>query len=356
MLFYNQPLAHRFGEHLAANLKCGSWTDFESAVAWVRRSGTSLLENPFRTFLNTGSTAKITVGLDAANTSEEGLRDLLSWQSEGNIEIFVYHNEASSIFHPKVYLFTNTDFARLIVGSNNLTAAGLYINTEAGLQIDDVITSDIIRQVKVSLSAWRDTTTGLALLLNDDLLCQLVANGYVYSEQQISRTNTRNRSQAQRQVHLFRRLNVTAPLTHTQLTSTYPTIQSNVLVMRVRRASERERRTQIQLPFRVTDSNLFIGITYVISLHDSRQHNLIEATARGGRNTIKVEIPEIDTMVEPLVRFQRVGNDVHYLALNTVSSFGHVLYNSLLAGFNTTPPTTFQTISDRARATWWQFI
>ena len=91
---YNQALAHRFGVALAGLLESGEWTDFEAAVAWVRRSGTRHLLPPLRTFLNAGGRAQITVGIDLDNTSQEGLEDLLALTAAGNCKTFVYHNES----------------------------------------------------------------------------------------------------------------------------------------------------------------------------------------------------------------------------------------------------------------------
>lgn len=84
-MLYNQPLAHRFGTALANDIE---------------------------------------------NTSAEGLRDLLDWESNGSLETHIYHNEANPTFHPKIYLLRNDAEARLIVGSNNITGAGLFVNTE----------------------------------------------------------------------------------------------------------------------------------------------------------------------------------------------------------------------------------
>jgi len=105
-----------------------------SSCQVVRRLELDLSEQ-FRAFLRNGGHLSIVVGIDLKNTTREGLQALLDLEQFGRSETFVYHNEAGSIFHPKVYLFRNTTEARLIVGSNNLTASGLYVNVEAGLRL-----------------------------------------------------------------------------------------------------------------------------------------------------------------------------------------------------------------------------
>src|SRR5579872_5739769 len=112
---YNQPIAHRFGIALKEFIESGEWSGLDVAFAWVRRSGTSHLLPSLTTFVNDGRAVRFIVGVDIENTSQEGLEDLLSLSGSGTTEIFIYHNEYAVTFHPKLYLFTNDDNARLIV-------------------------------------------------------------------------------------------------------------------------------------------------------------------------------------------------------------------------------------------------
>ena len=64
---------------------------------------------------------------------------------------------------------------RLIVGSNNLTEAGLFTNTEAGLQIDAAPNNSVIEDARHALAAWSDPETGLAKRLDQPLLNDLVS-------------------------------------------------------------------------------------------------------------------------------------------------------------------------------------
>jgi len=121
-MFYNQPLAHRFGTSLASDIENAKWNRVEIAVAWARRSGTQYLEDSFRKFLGRGGYAQVTVGVDIENTSAEGLSDFLALEAAGNIETYIHHNEADTTFHPKVYLLRNDADARLIVGSNSVVS------------------------------------------------------------------------------------------------------------------------------------------------------------------------------------------------------------------------------------------
>ena len=359
-MFYSQPLAHRFGKALADDLESGKWQRTEMAVAWVRRSGTRHIAASFGKFLKTGGTAQVTVGVDIENTSHEGLSDLLAWQSEGGIETYIHHNEAEVVFHPKVYLLRNDAEARLIVGSNNLTEAGLFLNTEAGLQIDAPLADPVITEARMALAAWRDPDSGLARRLDTTLLNDLLTLGYIFPEEELRRRRKGSNEQSkkkrrERDQALFKFQRVTRPEIRAAVVKTQK-IAGTVLLMRVRRASESARRTQIQIPIRVVESKFFSGVTRIRSAHDARSHPLVQASARGSLNTIKLEIPEIEPMIDPVLRLERTANAIIYQAFDSRSVLGAPMRQALLNGFAMTPPATSQTPVERSRATWWRFV
>jgi hypothetical protein len=133
-------------------------------------------------------------------------------------------------------------------------------------------------------------------------------------------------------------------------------VAGTVLLMRVRRASETARRTQIQIPIRVVQTNFFQGINGLVSAHDGRSHVIVRATARGGLNTIKAEIPEIDPMTDPVLRLERTPTAVIYRAFDANSVLGTPIHQALLRGFAISPAATFKTVADQSKATWWRFI
>jgi hypothetical protein len=358
-MFHNQPLVHRFGKALTDDLVSEEWRRAEFAVAWVRRSGTKYLSAPFRSFLKSGGTMQITVGVDIENTSHEGLGDLLALEKEGSIETFIHHNEADVTFHPKVYLLRNDDKARLIVGSNNLTKAGLFLNTEAGLQIDAPLTDPVITAARTALAAWRDPSSGFARRLDKTLLNDLLALGYIHPESDL-RQRRKGSAQAKKKIKtaesaLFKNQRVTGPEVRKAVVKAW-NVAGTVLLLRVRRASENERRTQVQIPIKIVRTAFFTGITEVVSAHDARTHPLIEASARSSVNTIKAEIPEIATMGDPVLRLERTPNAIVYTAFDGASVLGTPIREALLHGFAMNPPSSFQTIADRSRATWWRFV
>lgn len=360
-LFYNQPIAHRFGKALSTGIESGQWKRLEVAVAWVRRSGTRHLKPSLRKFLSTGGSALFTIGVDIENTSKEGLEDLLELGGIGNTETFIYHNEAGTTFHPKVYLLENENRACLIVGSNNLTEAGLFVNTEAGLQIECASTDPIIVEARTALASWRDQMSGFVRKLDTTLLQDLVNLGYVYPETALIRHRrvTSAESKARRpnsRQKLFRSLHITIPPSPEIATAPMQVI-GTVLLMRVRRASETVRRTQVQIPFRVLNTRFFVGIRELTSAHDGRSHSIITASARGGVNTKKVEIPEIDPIADPVIRLERTPSAIIYQAFDASSILGRPIMDALRKGLEYEPSVTSLTRPQEPnRATWWRFI
>lgn len=359
--FYNQPIAHRFGKALISSIESGEWKRIEIAVAWVRRSGTRHIKPSLAKFLSASGISKFTVGIDIENTSKEALEDLLALQEFGDCESYVYHNEANTTFHPKVYLLQNETRTRLIVGSNNITEAGLFVNTEAGLQLEADSNDPLVVEVREALASWRDLSTGFVKRLDRTLLMDLIALGYVMPETTLRgrRRHSEAKAKAKRsrtKQSLFPSLNITVPPPPSLLT-TQAQIAGAVLLMRVRRASETARRTQVQIPIRVIRTKFFEGITEIVSAHDGRSHTIITASARGVINTMKVELPEIDPMTDPVVRLERTATAIVYQTFDANSVLGRPIMDALRKGIEFDPPVTFLTApQEPQRATWRRFI
>jgi HKD family nuclease len=381
-IFYNQPAAHRFGTEFIDELQSGTWHVLEVGVAWVRRSGMRHILPALQEFIHRGGVFRIAVGIDIQNTSQEGLEDLLSLTSVGTAEIFVYHDEANTTFHPKAYLFHDNRDAKLIVGSNNITESGLFVNTEAGLEITAPLTEAVIQDALAGLASWRDPTDRLSLPLDVHLLSDLIAQGYVLPETRLIRPTRAPRSTASgtgsatKTTALFGRSKVFRPpappitaRTPTGATTPTPATRAatpaatttsgvgKVLIMRVRKAGPTARPTQTQLPMRVHRDPFFAGATSIISAHDGRAHRFITARARGGVNTIKLEIPEMRHFADPVIRFERTASGIYYQAFDSTSVLGQPIMASLLRGLSRTPPATEMTKPRTPdSATWWRFI
>jgi len=311
----------------------------------------------------------MTVGIDLKNTTQEGLQALLDLETFGTCEIFVYHNEVGSVFHPKVYLFRNTEEARLIVGSNNLTSAGLFSNVEAGLQLDTQLSDQVIGDALDAIVSWRDLATNLVHRLDGPFLARLVDEGYVPTEaaarQEMSRTSAKRAKGAK----LFGSRSYSPPKppkipkssgaagavapAAPQPVAPVPSPPGSALLMRLRKASVIDRPTQTQIPMRVVQT-FFAGVSSVQSAHSGVTHGLHQASARGAVNTIKLEIPEMRHFADPVARFEKTGSDVIYEVHDASSPSGKQIISRLQAGH--VDGSTQTSIKDLASSTWWRFI
>lgn len=98
-------------------------------VAWVRLSGLGKLRDELVSFKGRGR-SRIITGIDRGGATAPGLRAAKEWFSEA----YAYHETTSTIFHPKLCLAEGPATAVLVVGSNNATLGGLWMNHEAALE------------------------------------------------------------------------------------------------------------------------------------------------------------------------------------------------------------------------------
>jgi HKD family nuclease len=373
---YNQTVACRFGVEFSDLLLNFGWTRLDVAVAWVRRSGMRHLLPGLIDFLKRGGEGRFIVGIDIENTSKEGLEDLLSLENHGRIQTIVNHNEHRSVtFHPKVYLFSNKKRACLIVGSNNLTASGLYTNTEAGLQVDAAVSQPVISQMRAAIDSWADTADNLARILDNDLLIALEQQGYVVSEDTLRRRRSAARSRstaragtASARAILFSSKPETAPRlpgvtstnarTQQRRQSTAPTSGAGtVLLMRPRLS----RGTQMQIPIPLKQGLFLNAVNEFVSDHDGTVR-VISATRpeRGGGavNTYKLELPEGGSIPNAVLRIWRgEDNRVRYRVFGPNSAQGQFILRRLEQGRHTVPPaTTVTRPRDPRRSTWYRFV
>ena len=130
MEIFNQPHSRLFGEKLQEILLSGNFDTFYIIVAYVKESGVIRLKPFVEKFKSVGGIVKAVVGIDQKLTSIQGLALLMPLCDE----IYVYHSEnPMQTFHPKAYAFLKEGKkAIVLIGSNNLTAGGLYTNYEFG--------------------------------------------------------------------------------------------------------------------------------------------------------------------------------------------------------------------------------
>ncbi len=152
----NELLAHETGGTL------------QIAVAWAKRSGLSRLQESILSFRERGGSTSVVVGIDEGGATKQGLELALNTFDY----VYIFHDQSSRTFHPKVYLLHIEDSARLIVGSNNTTAGGLYNNYEASLLCDLDLKLEEDQRLYQRVSTWFNVLRSdrVCKALNADLL------------------------------------------------------------------------------------------------------------------------------------------------------------------------------------------
>ncbi|MBN2317197.1 MAG: phospholipase D family protein [Sedimentisphaerales bacterium] len=189
------------------------WTRFRGAIAFVKRSGIRHLATAISEFCLRAE-VKIIVGIDCRGTSVEGLSDLMDCIQD-NGEIYVFHNENMSTFHPKVYLFSSNTMASVAVGSGNITEGGLFTNYETALAISLDLTDQgsaaFFEMLESVLDEWANVNSGTCKRLNSTVLGDLQDAGYIVTEaltrvgdgEEGSRTQLREKEGEEAQQRLF---------------------------------------------------------------------------------------------------------------------------------------------------------
>lgn len=199
MDFIAQPIGNfRLGDYLISNLQSQNWFLFRASVAFVKNSGVKHVYSFLSDFQQRGQ-SKISVGIDNGVTTYDGLVNLLDAIGSDS-EMWIFHNENSSTFHPKVYLFANDQNADFIVGSGNLTEGGLFTNYEAflrvSLDLQNVEDRQQYDEIISYLDYWTDPLTGCAIQASLQFLNDLRDNDYLPTENQIRQARKEKSQQA----------------------------------------------------------------------------------------------------------------------------------------------------------------
>lgn len=180
-----QPYSHKLGELLSDDLNSGKYNTFFFSVAYAKLSGIDALYDSIVSFQESGGAVYATIGIDQKNTSYEALRATLGFSEN----LFVFHNrKLSSTFHPKVYILSGESYAKVYVGSNNLTDGGLYSNYEVAtceeFDLTDAKEAETFANVRQSLEMFQQESP-CCKKASDELLQELYDGHLVYSEPEI---------------------------------------------------------------------------------------------------------------------------------------------------------------------------
>ncbi|HSV01821.1 MAG TPA: phospholipase D-like domain-containing protein [Phenylobacterium sp.] len=362
-----------FGPILAEELGSAAVTSIDIATAWVRASGLVHLQAGLRAAIDRGAALRVVVGIDAENTSEEGLRGLLELAASGapnQMPLFVRHNEAGPLFHPKLYVFRDPAGVRAYIGSNNFTRSGLYLNDELSIRVGEARGTALDAELETLIGRYTNLEDGLNRRLDAALLAQLIDRGYIKAEARLIATASARSRRERTHDPLFgverRRapavvVPVGAPVVIAEAAPADLPVRDDWqrLYLRLRLA----RGTQGQIPKAVVkEMRRRMGQEDdegVLILKDRNgAERRISPTHpedyEGAVNTYKFEAVAVHG--EPILHIYPVGDDLIYEFLDSdTDPLGHDILEHLQAGFEDDPPTTLKTNGPVERTTWFRF-
>lgn len=195
----HQPHNGNLGSKIIEQLNSSSYSRLSISVAYAKISGVNRLKPYLLKFKQSNGQINCFVGIDQCNTTYEALCELFKICDN----LYIIHNQnLSHTYHHKVYMFDqnnlNPEKVWLAIGSNNLTAGGLFINYES-CSVDYLDLSNFHDK-----TCYKDTLNLFELYANEsysisshvdsiEFIDKLLVNKYIIKERQ-SRI-TKNRTQ-----------------------------------------------------------------------------------------------------------------------------------------------------------------
>ena len=125
---------------------------------------------------------------------------------------------------------------------------------------------------------------------------------------------------------------------------------SSIMQAMVMRLRHGRGRTQTQIPLRVVDS-FFAGSLALRDARSGRSRTMTLSKAGEARNTMKLQLPEIAEMTDPVARFERRDDGVIFEVYDSTSSEGRKIADLLSEGIR-----DGSTRKTQRGATWWRLL
>lgn len=145
-------------------------------------------------FSSTGGKIHAIVGIDQKNTSFEALTTLYDVCND----LYIYHSDSPAVtFHTKAYSIKDNSYYWSAIGSNNLTAGGLYDNVEC------CMISENNNSVEKLYEFLSNTEYLSCKLVNPELIDLLLKEDYIKTEKQILSEFRNNMRKVKKGIAIF---------------------------------------------------------------------------------------------------------------------------------------------------------
>lgn len=183
LMIINQPYDYQLGIDLIEGIKNPSYDSLTIMVAYAKLSGVYRLLPSLKDFKARNGKLRCIIGIDQQNTTYDALHILNTIVDE----LYVFHSESfSQTFHVKCYWLTGTNKTWYAIGSNNLTAGGLFSNYEmcVAKQVSGEDSIQIVRNLETIFNEYV-ANSSCCKLVDSNLLSSLLDNGYIVKELQL---------------------------------------------------------------------------------------------------------------------------------------------------------------------------
>lgn len=181
--------SNQFGEIIRDELNNTDYTTFNCFVAFLSEGAINRLQRELSNFISRGNEITFYVGIHNGGTSRQALEALI--QLGVNAYIF-YNNRRNPIYHPKAYIFKNTNNYSLFVGSNNFTTDGFFSNVETAIRVSGSIRDEgqLLNEVELFFGSFLDNTDLNLQPLTEDLLDTLEQQGLIPNQDEYYRSSS----------------------------------------------------------------------------------------------------------------------------------------------------------------------
>lgn len=126
-MIINQPYNKQLGIEFIESMERSVYDQLTIMVAYAKLSGVNRLFPYIDKFHKNGGKVRFVVGIDQQNTTYDALVQLFNLSDK----LHIFHSEnLSQTFHIKCYWLSGKNDCWYAIGSNNLTAGGLFSNYE----------------------------------------------------------------------------------------------------------------------------------------------------------------------------------------------------------------------------------
>lgn len=195
-MIVNQPHDEQLGLQLIRAIESNQFSKLTMMVAYAKLSGVYRISPYLEKFRKNGGSIRCVVGIDQQNTTYDALSQLLNLADE----VYIFHSESVfQTFHVKCYWLSGENICWYAIGSNNLTAGGLFSNYELSTSttLTDQEAQKENRTLSKIYSIYTDAESVCSHKLDESFLEELISGGYVVQEIQQRKALAKIAKQAQ---------------------------------------------------------------------------------------------------------------------------------------------------------------